>query len=332
MNSNECSLKQAADIISSAGRIAVFTHENPDGDAVGSSAGLALFLKMCGKTVQLFFAAEPPEIYREFIKTDFSVNLNQDELLSQFDLIIQLDTATRKRIATPPGIELSSSMPLLVIDHHVDNERYGRWNVVEDNAATAGIITKLIKIINGNAGIEPPVASLLMLGLVTDTGCFRFDNTTPEALCTAGMLMADGAEYKAIIERIFFSKPLNRIKFESELLASHLNILCNGKVALVKIPQTVIEKYNIVMADTEGLIDVFRAIDGVEITIMMYYRNGRTLKVSTRASNPEHPVGPIARAIGGGGHEMAAGCLIHDGDIDAVADKIIDLIKEKYHL
>lgn len=327
-----CSLPQAAEIIKAAERIAVFTHENPDGDAIGSSAGLTRFLQQTGKKCRLFFANEPPAIYRPFIVAEFSTQLTMETLRAEYDLIIQLDTANTKRIATPNGVTLDGTMPLLVIDHHVDNQRYGKWNVIENRAATAGIIVDLIKILNGGKAVSSDIATLLMLGLVTDTGCFRFDNTNPDALAKAAELLQDGADYKQIIERIFFSKPLNRLKFESKLLADHLSIVCGGKVAVVKIPDEVIKKYGIIMADTEGLIDVFRAIEGVEITVMLYYRKPGMLKISTRASNPERPVGPIARAIGGGGHEMAAGCVIADADMDKTADLIIDLIKEKYHL
>lgn len=330
--SNIISLAQAADLITAAQSIAVFTHENPDGDAIGSSTGLTLLLREAGKKCDLFFSSEPPAIYRPFITAEYSTSLSQEELVSNYDLVIQLDTANTKRIAAPHGVIIDAELPLLVIDHHVDNQQYGRWNVIKEKTATAGIIAELTDILAPGHKISQQVATLLMLGLVTDSGCFRFDNTNPEAFHTAGKLLEAGAAYKEIIERIFFSKPLNRLKFESELLSNHLELYCNGKVALVKIPSEIIAKYDIIMADTEGLIDVFRAIDGVEITIMMYYRANGMLKISTRASNPEHPVGPIARALGGGGHEMAAGCLLPDGDMDATAAKIIDLIREKYQL
>lgn len=325
------SLAQATELIAAARSIAIFTHENPDGDAVGSSVGLALILRESGKRCGLFFGTEPPEIYRTFITTEYSTALSQEELIRDYDLVIQLDTANTRRIAAPLGVEINAELPLLVIDHHVDNQQYGRWNVIENKAATAGIIADLAELLTSD-GISNRVATLLMLGLVTDSGCFRFDNTDPEAFHTAGKLLAAGADYKQIIERIFFSKPLNRIQFESELLSNHLELYCGGKVAVVKIPTEVIAKYGIVMANTEGLIDVFRAIEGVEITIMLYYRSNGMLKLSTRASNPERPVGPIARALGGGGHEMAAGCLIQDGDMDATATKLIELIREKYQL
>lgn len=330
--SNIISLAQAAGLIKAARSIAVFTHENPDGDAIGSSTGLALLLREAGKKCGLFFSAEPPAIYRMFIQTEYSTSLSQEELISNYDLVIQLDTASTQRIAAPHGVTIDAELPLLVIDHHIDNQQYGRWNVIKEKAATAGIVAELADILFPGHKIPEQAATLLMLGLVTDSGCFRFDNTTPDAFYTAGKLLESGANYKEIIERIFFSKPLNRLQFESELLSNHLELYCDGKVALVRIPPEIITKYNIIMADTEGLIDVFRAIDGVEITVMMYYRANGMLKISTRASNPEHPVGPIARALGGGGHEMAAGCLLPGGDMAAAAAKIIDLIMEKYQL
>ncbi len=323
--------RQAAEKLAAARRIAVFTHENPDGDAIGSSTGLVRYLLNAGKDAELFLAADAPKIYQDFVCVNYRTELTPKELHA-FDLVVQLDTATSKRQAVPAGVAVNSDLPLLVIDHHVDNQLYGRWNLVQKTSATAEMIWNLINeaVLYRAENVDAAVATSLLLGVITDTGAFRFDNTTPEALAAAGKLLALNGNYRKIINDIFFTKSLNRQQFEAELLNNHLQLYANGKLALVQIPDAVIKKYNIVMADTEGLIDAFRCLAGVETAVTMYMRGNNQLKISGRAKNPAHPIGPVMRKLGGGGHEMAAGCLIPDGDMAETAKKIISLIEDDF--
>lgn len=316
----DVSASEARALLANAGKVAVLTHENPDGDAIGSAFGLALLLRQAGKQVALLLAAEPPETYRPFAAGEFRTEYSQGEL-ADADLVVQLDTATAKRIAAPAGLTVTDALPLLVIDHHPDNSRYGRWNLVVPAAATCGIVAEIADAAPALA-LTPQIATLLLLGLVTDTGGFRFDNTDSASLRAAARLFDAGAQYRRIIDRIFFNQDLERRKFEAELLNSHLELKKNGRLAVVKIPAEVIAAHHIDMAETEGLIDVFRALSGVELVAMLYKRANNVLKVSLRARNPERPAGPIARKLGGGGHEMAAGALIPGGDMDETAAQI----------
>lgn len=324
MTNNRIDLARAVELLRDARHIAVFTHENPDGDAIGSAAGMTAVLNAAGRRAELFLSAMPPKTYRQFAGNDYRTELSQEELAG-FDLVLQLDTATEKRIAAPIGVKVDNTLPLLVVDHHPDNTEYGRWNLVMKSAATSVIALEIAeKLIDR---IPETAATLFLLGIVTDSGGFRFDNTDPACLRAAAGLIERNADYRGIIDAVFFTRSLDRLKFEAELLSDCLDLRCDGKLAIVNVPPALIAKYHIDMASTEGLVDVFRSIEGVETVAMLYYRKVGLLKVSLRARNPRRPVGPIARALGGGGHEMAAGCLIENGNPVSAAKTITDLFE-----
>lgn len=324
---NNIGIEQVAELVGAAEKVAVFTHENPDGDAIGSSAGLAAFLRKCGKQVELVYAAPPPAMYRKFVTTPHRLEISAGELAS-CDLVIQLDTSNPERIAAPLGVVVNSHLPLLVIDHHMDNQRYGRWNRIEPAAATAMMVFELAERLNPSA-IDAECATLLLLGLVTDTGGFRFANTDSSALEVGAGLIELGADHQKIVDAAFFTQSLNRRKFEAELILNHLELRCDGRLAIVRVPAELVAKYAIDMASTEGLIDAFRCVAGVEVTALMYYRKNHKLKISFRGRDATHPVRPIADALGGGGHELAAACLIENGNMEEAADRITQLFLQE---
>lgn len=327
----DISLTEASDLLASAQTVAVLAHENPDGDAIGSSVGLVKYLQNLGKEAVLLLSGNVPTIYQDFAPIEYRCEISAEEV-ANFELVVQLDTANLKRISAPQGVVISDDLPLLVVDHHVDNQRYGRWNMVQKSAATAELVYSLIMSpkLYCEEAIDQVVATALLLGVVTDTGAFRFDNTTPEALECGANLMRLGGDYRKIITDIFFTKTLNRQKFEAELLNNHLEMYLENRLAVVKIPTEIIEKYQIIMSECEGLIDAFRCIAGVDNVVTLYVRAGNQLKISGRSKNPKYPIGNVMRQIGGGGHDMAAGCLIQDGDINAMAEKIIELVEKEY--
>ncbi|MEA4861794.1 MAG: bifunctional oligoribonuclease/PAP phosphatase NrnA [Victivallaceae bacterium] len=323
--SENISLERAAELIEAARVVAVITHENPDGDATGSVVGMMHCLRALGKQATAFFAAPPAAMYRPFADIEIVTSASQKQLEAA-DLVLQLDTATPARIAVPAGLTVDDRLPLLVIDHHTDNKLFGCWNCVRGSAACCEILYDLAKLAGWN--IPANAATAFLLGIMADTGGFRFSNTTTSALAAGAELLQRSGRYFDIIDSLFFNQSLERKRFEAELLNSHLELFFDGRLAIVKIPSGLSEKYNLNPAHCEGLIDAFRSISGVETVAMLYKRAPEQVKVSMRARNPERPVGPIARKLGGGGHEMAAGGLIATADLDALATRIIELYKE----
>lgn len=168
----------------------------------------------------------------------------------------------------------------------------------------------------------------MMLGIITDSGCFRFDNTTPRALRIAASLLEAGADHHNIIADAFFSKPFNMAMFESELFCTELRTAHEGKTAWVVIPQRLLKKYAVDIRNTETLIEGIRGIRGVQVAALIKAtENPGIFKISLRSKSADISVGRIARRLNGGGHEMAAGGTIFAKSPDEAEEILLNHIE-----
>ena len=215
---------------------------------------------------------------------------------------------------------------MLSIDHHPDNPNYGDWNcIVADAAATAEAVTQLA----AKAGwrISPEAATHLLIGILTDSGSFRFRNTSPLTLRTAAVLMDAGGDYGRVIDACYFSKPENMARFEADLLCNHLQKACGGRFLYAFMSPELLQKYGIDLRNTEQVIEVLRSVRGPAVVATVRVESGG-FKCSLRSKDPRYSVGRIARGIGGGGHELAAGCTIPAAAFGE-AEKILLQLVEK---
>ena len=291
-----------------SGRILVLTHVRPDGDALGSLCGLLELLRGEGFQADAVLPESVPDYYLEFLPEEGLLAEGAVDL-SRYSLILALDAARRDRVAFVRIAEdENNSVPLLVIDHHADNPLYGEWNcVVPAAAATSEIVAELAAAAGWK--MTPAAATHLLIGILTDSGTFRFTNTTPQTLRIASGLMEAGGEYGRIMNACYFSKPENLARFEADLLCNHLKKGCGGKFVYAYLSPELLEKYRIELRNTEQVIEILRAISGPVIAATVRRESG-SFKCSLRSKDRRCSVGRIARAIGGGGHEMAAGCTI----------------------
>ena len=317
---NKTSPETAAELLRKYDNFLIVTHENPDGDALGSGFALLQYLRLCGKRVELLLPEEIPEKYTDFACSGCRNQISGLEW-ADFDFVIYLDTPLPKRAALA-GLEFKNiPLPSLNIDHHPDNVSFAKWNLVmPEAAATAEILFMIFKACDKEK-ITPEVAGLLLLGIVMDTGGFRFDNTSPGVMRHAAELLELKADYHNIINAMFFSTPPAQLQFQSELISKHLKRACDNRLAWFYVPPELVEKYNVNMRNTEGLIESLRAIRGAEIVVIMQ-KHDMGFKISMRSKNPKYSVGSIARKLNGGGHEMAAGGLIKASSLEN-AEKIL---------
>lgn len=311
----------AADIcgfLSEHDNFVIIPHVRPDGDAIGSAFGLRNALRENGKQADTFLLEAVPDNYVPLLVDNYQLFDNFPGF-ENYSACIIVDTSTEKRIGIPEAIEFKSiTIPTLNIDHHPDNSLFGEINLVQaTTAATSEIILQLIQQCP-DWRISPKTATLLLTGLVMDTGCFRFDNTSPEAMRSAAELLQLGADYHNIIKNMFFSSPLNYLQFQSDLLLNHLHLECDGKYAWLMLNDSILKKYDIDLKNIEGLIDSIRAIAGVEIAALLVARD-QGYKISLRSKNLNYSVGEIARKLDGGGHELAAGGFIEETDYQKAA-------------
>ena len=303
-------LQQAAKLLLEAEKVMIFTHRRPDGDALGSSFGLKYFLESQGKKADVFIPDPIPHRHTKL----FSGQLDQleKEELAQCDTIVSVDCANPERLGAPEflAIDLLRTKRFINIDHHRGNSMAsGFFNLVSPESASCSEL--LFHIISASVCPFPErSATPFLTGMMTDTGCFRFSNTDGDTMRTAALLLEKGAELEKIVNAVFFSKPLSQVRFENELMSNHLKMAADGRIAYAAIPDELIRKYDFNIKEDEGLIDLFREIDGVIIAMLIYHGGDGKIKLSMRSKDSNYPVGPVARQFGGGGHEMAAGASV----------------------
>jgi len=314
-------LAEAAAIVSSADNTLLTTHEKPDGDAVGSTLALFSVMRENGLRADVFIPEPLPRHYME-LASGFDILTDPAAVRAKkYSRGISVDNARGARAGVGKDYKFEElPRPLLNIDHHPDNELFGDENHVDPKAAAASLIVfRLIRELGWK--ISPRTATLLLTGIIMDTGGFKFDNTSPEALEAAARLLELGADHHLIIERMFFSKPLSHVTLESDVMLNHLKTGLDGRYAWFFLSPDLIRKHSIDLKDTEGLIDCVRQLDGVKVAALFYLREDG-VKFSMRSKDTSVSVGAIARRHNGGGHELAAGGIIKGLAFEA-AEKVI---------
>jgi phosphoesterase RecJ-like protein len=287
-------------------RFAVVTHENLDGDALGSLIAMQALLRALGKDAVIVIAAEefplPPEY--SFFALDGLCTQAPDDLDARTTIFLDCGNLDRNPLAA-----MREAEPLINIDHHHDNTRFGTINhVVEEASCTAEIVWDLI----GALGVEisPTTAEALYVGLVTDTGRFSYESTTPRAHVMAAELIGAGVDVGRLYREIYEDTPLAKLELLGRALASARRVEDERRMVAVLTG----EDFAATGADdsyAEGIVDYLRAVKDTKVAALIreVCAGGRAgaRKVSLRASDDDVDVSAIARAFGGGGHRRAAG-------------------------
>ena len=288
------------------------THTNADGDAIGSMLGLGRALRAAGRTVHYWhFDAVP-------VRDDLAFLLEAGERISHDAhvggaTLIALDCATAGRMGEVEPSSLGS--PVINIDHHHDNTRFGDVDlVVDDASSTAEIVATLLQ----TAGIPltESIATPLYVGIVTDTGRFGYANVAPATLRIAADLVAAGADIPAICRSLYEETPLGATRLLGAALTG-VRLIADGRVALASLNQAALAEAG--SDSSDGAVEALRSIQGVEVAAVLrsVSVDDRQWRISMRASSSEVDVSAVARERSGGGHRAAAGCTA-DGDLAAV--------------
>jgi phosphoesterase RecJ-like protein len=295
-----------AELLSSE-KLLLTTHENPDGDALGSLVAMNEILRALGKDTVMFLSEEEfplPYEYR-WLPLDGACHTLPDD--AEQRTIVFLDCGNIDRM--PVSFLARDDAHIVNIDHHHDNTRFGTANYVVDGASsTAEIIWDLSK----DLGVEltTEIAEALYVGLVTDTGKFQYENTTPTSHVMAADLLAHGVEVHEIFRHLYENMPLAKLKLLARVL-ERVERYDDGRLTASYILRSDYEELGAVENLAEGIVDHIRSIEGTVVAalIRQQLKEGRegVLKVSLRASADEVDVSVIAREEGGGGHRQAAG-------------------------
>jgi phosphoesterase RecJ-like protein len=302
----EGDVNAVADAIRANERFIVVTHENPDGDALGSMLGTALGLRALRKDVVMYLAgsAPTPAEYRFLDLADVRRELPDD---LEERVMLAVDCANERRIGEAnTGVDRAKLV--VNVDHHHDNSDFGNLNlVVADASSTSEIVRDILGELD--VALTPELAAALYVGLVTDTGRFQYSNTTPKALRLAAELVEAGADVHGIFRHVYETVQFAKLKLLARAL-ERAQLFEGGRLV---ISYLVKDDFGDVGAEepySEGIIDSLRAVEGSEMVALIREppRNeGPARRISLRSSHDEVDVSAIARKSGGGGHRQAAG-------------------------
>jgi phosphoesterase RecJ-like protein len=326
MTTTPTELQAVADAIRSEQKFVVVTHENPDGDALGSLLGVTRALEALGKDVTMYLSgdAPTPAEYRFLELGRLSRTLPAD--LGE-RVLLAVDCANERRIGPSRDI-VDGAKRVLNVDHHHDNARFGDVDlIVDDASSTAEIVRDLLRELD--VPLTPDIAEALYVGLVTDTGRFQYTNTTPKALRLAAELVEAGADVHGVFRHVYETVQFAKLK----LLARALERAQAFEGGRLVVSYLLKDDFGAVGAEepfSEGIIDHLRAVEGSEMVALIREPprgEGPARRVSLRSSHDEVDVSAIARAAGGGGHRQAAGF-----SSERSIDEIVAFLREQFRL
>lgn len=297
---------QALDVLRGGERFVLLTHEHPDGDALGSLVAMHGILTALGKDSAMYVCADEfplPYEYRWFDLEGVQSTVPDDVAERT---VVYLDCGTIER--NPVEAFRRPGTPMLNIDHHHDNTRFGSVNlVVEDASCTAEIVWELGRALE--VPLTSRVAEALYVGLITDTGRFMYENTSAKAHLMAADLLASGIDHPEIYRRVYEGWPEPKLRLFARALSRAVRH-AGGALTMTLLSAEDFRQTGAEPSYVEGVVDRLRAVEGTKVAALAReLSNGEsgTWKVSLRSSDGEVDVSVIARAAGGGGHKAAAG-------------------------
>ncbi|MBM3162331.1 MAG: bifunctional oligoribonuclease/PAP phosphatase NrnA [Chlorobi bacterium] len=310
------------------------THENSDGDGLGSEVALALVLRALGREVKIVNPTEVPPNYT-FLKHAGGIELfdGRDEQaiqdISICDVLVVLDANLSDRMGSlRPHVQFArelGGLKILCIDHHLEPEDFADVMVCEQYASSTGeLVYDLITALEEKTGMQlitVQVAEALYTAVMTDTGSFRFPKTTPYVYRLAGDLVGKGADPSSIYDRVYNSITPQALKLLGAALGA-ITIMHEGKVSSLFISQEMMKSTGSKLFDTDLIVRYLLSVPSVVIAVLMVEMQDGRIKASFRSRGPVY-VNQLAKRYGGGGHMNAAGCLLHYS-----AEKAIKAIPE----
>jgi phosphoesterase RecJ-like protein len=301
--------------------ILITAHVRLDGDAVGSELALYLMLKELGKKVLVYNQDRTPERYRFLPAANNIVhNINNVE---QYDTGIILDCSDLTRCGDEAE-KIVKIKKLINIDHHVSNNGFCSLKMLDAQASSTGeLLFRLMQEMKFK--MSKDICTNLYAAIITDTGNFRYSNTTKETFRAAENLVANGANPQWISENIYESDSPARLKLLAKALET-LSLDLKNKVGSLVVTQKALQETGASWELTEGFVDIPRTVRGIEVSVLYTQRGDNNYKLSLR-SKADVNVEKVAKKFGGGGHIHASACWIK-GDIESIKSRVIEAIRE----
>ena len=320
-------IEQLNSIIKNSKNILLVSHINPDGDTLGSMCGLYSLIKdNLKKKCDMVAVSDVPVTYNFLPYIEDVKHISEFDLSREYDLVITIDVAAIDRCADAEKL-FKKAKNTINIDHHETNIGYAGVNIIESQAAATGeIILEIAEKLDWKISFETAVN--LYVAIVTDTGCFKFSNTTQRTMECGGKLLALGVNPSEIYQKCYESSSKDMVLFQSYCV-NKAEFLNDDKIAYTIVYKKDLEKFNNQGEDfTDGLTEKLRAIRTTEVAFVVKELNSTTSKVSMRSK--EKDIAQVCSAFGGGGHKLAAGAVIKATPKKAVS-MIIEEIKKRLY-
>lgn len=311
--------------------IVVTTHHKPDGDALGSSLAIYHWLKAKGHTVKVIVPSDFPTFF-DWMPGRHEINIYtkdkaaNDTIITQADMVFCLDFNGLARIHAMEDVVRNAEGIKIMIDHHLEPEGFDDYRHWDSQAAASAQMAYdfIANVMDDHAAITPEIATCLYTGLMTDTGSFRFQTTTPTVHIIAADLITRGAKNWEIQEHIYNNASESRLKFLGFCLLNRLEVLQEHHTALFRISRHDLNRFNITTGDTEGLVNYALSISGIKLAALIIDRTDQ-VKLSLRSVGT-FPCNEVAKIyFNGGGHRNAAGGNSHE-PLDKVVEKFKSIL------
>lgn len=309
-------VKEAARWLKEKDDFLILTHRRPDGDAVGCALALCLGLRSLGKTAHIWANPQFTPRYAHRL-----AGLTTEETSAK--TVVAVDLATEGLL--PVGGEIFAGKTQLCLDHHPSNTGYAQNTLLQTECAGCG---ELIWDVLEELGVEvtKDMAEAVYIAISTDSGCFRFANTTARTFRTAAKAVEHGADIAPINRELFEMKSKGRLQLEARIMAS-MEFYAGGKVAIAQLPQTWVEELEVTEDDLDSISGFPRTIDGVCIGVMIRDSEPGRAKMSVRTAQG-YNASAYCGKLGGGGHSAAAGCSV-PGTLEDGKNAILGVLREE---
>lgn len=312
------------DVLKDAKTIGISGHIRPDGDCVGSTMAMYMYLTKVFSEKRVDIFLEPvPAAYScvnrlEEVNSDFVTDVES------YDAFFVIDCDNTRIGQAQPYFEKAKLK--INVDHHISNQGCGDINYIVPTASSA---SELVFNLIGEEGLDKDIALALYLGIIHDCGVFQYSNTSPKTLQTAAKLIPFGFDFSKIIEESFYQKTY----MQNQLLGMAVTdsrLILDGHGIYSVVSKEIMDKYQAKGSDLDGIVNQLRNTKGVDCAIFMYELGDGQYKISMR-SNEKVNVSVIAQKFGGGGHVKAAGVII-SGTIESIVTQLSDMIEEQLKL
>lgn len=301
--------------------IGISGHIRPDGDCVGSTMALYLYLKKKRPDADVHIFLEKPSDIFSCIK-DVELIEDAGKCDREFDIFFALDCG-KDRLGDAEKL-FDKAKRTINIDHHVSNPGTGDYNYIDPHASSA---SELVYDLLDKNNIDADIAMSLYIGIIHDTGVFQYSNTAPKTMVAASELIKFGFDFPKLIEETFYQKTYLQTKVMG-IAVSNCTTELDGRVSVARVDRALMEEYGLVSHDLDGIVNQIRNIKGVDVAVFMYQLPSMEYKVSLR-SNGAVDVAKVTSYFGGGGHVRAAGCTM-SGTYEEILSNILDKVKSQY--